>query len=113
MKLRLWYARRRKRNEADQLENRNNKFVNERCLTRGGLEAKLLSQKKDIASEVMNAKRLARREDTIELVEKDTIDLKEILNGIRSDEVASGMKLLWEMQIKQISAVFKRSSMGS
>jgi predicted secreted protein len=82
----------------------NKKFINERFLTRRGLEAKLLSQKKELTTEALKAKRLARNEDMIELVEKDSMDMKEILNGISADKVPSTMKLLWETQIKQLSA---------
>jgi hypothetical protein len=87
----------------------NKKFINERFLTRHGLEAKLLLQKKELTTKSLKTKRLARNEDMIELVEKDNMDMKEILNGINGDEVPSTMKLLWEMQIKQLSA---KSSKG-
>lgn len=87
---------------------KDDRFIIERCLSRRGLEAKLLSQKKELSTEVLKAKRLARDEDTIELVEKDSMDMQEILNGISADEVPSTMKVLWEMQLKQLSAKYSK-----
>ena len=45
----------------------------------------------------------------LNLVEKDRMDMQELLNGISADEVAFTMKVLWEMQLKQLSA---KSSKG-
>ena len=74
-------------------------FINERCLTRRELEAELLSQERCFTK----TKRPSDYENLIKLEKKDAEDMKEAMNGIASDQVPTNMKLLWEMQMKQLS----------
>ena len=99
----MWNTRRRKRNKASGIKNENKKFINERFLTRRGLEAKLLSQKKELTTETLKVEQMIKNEDMVELEESDSMDMKDILNGISSDDVLPAMKLLWETQIRQLS----------
>ena len=62
-------------------------FINERCLTRRGLEAKLLTQKRSITNEVAKTKRQSKRDDLIELESNDAEGIKDIMDGITSDQV--------------------------
>ena len=96
----LWNTRERKRGKAEEAEKVIQKgFINERCLTRRGLEAKLLSQKRCFTK----TKQPLECESLIELEKKDAEDMKEVMNGIAPDKVPTNMKLLWEMQMKQLS----------
>ena len=96
----LWNTRERKRRKAEEAEKIiQNGFINERCLTRRGLEAKLLSQKTCFSK----TKRPSKCENQTELEKKDAEDMKDVMNGITFDQVPTNMKLLWEMQLKQLS----------
>ena len=100
----LWNTRERKRRKSEETEKVIAKgFINERCLTRRGLEAKLLSQKRCLTNEVAKTKKPSKCDDLIELERNDAEDMKNIMDGIKSDEVPTNMKLLWEMQVKQLS----------
>lgn len=58
--------KRRKRNTTNSNDLKNKRFANDPCLTRHGLDAKLLEQKKEVTTAVLKEKRLTRSEDAIE-----------------------------------------------
>ncbi|XP_028392672.1 uncharacterized protein LOC114517214 [Dendronephthya gigantea] len=102
----LWKSREWKRNRSGKDDVIGNRFINERCLARPGLEAKLLSQKGEI---VRSQRQLKKYDEMIELAEIDSQDMRVIFDGIATDRVPTNIKLLWEMQAKQMSA---KSSYG-
>ena len=106
----LWNARERKRKELTESELIDKRFINERYLTRHGLEAKLHSEKKRGIAEKKKSKcLLSKNEEMINLSKNDSHDIKAILDQITTDKVPTEMKMLWEMQVKQLSA---KSSKG-
>jgi hypothetical protein len=52
--------------------------------------------------------RNAKYSATLEFIEDDSLDLARIVQGINSDDVPSSMKLIWEMQKKQLLAKSSR-----
>ena len=102
---RLWNARERKRKESRESELVDKRFINEHFLTRHGLEAKLHSEKKrGIAERKKSKSGLSKNKDMIDLWKNDSQDMKAILDQITTDKVPTEMKMLWDMQVKQLSA---------
>lgn len=85
-----------------------NKKCNLRYLDRIGLEEKITTQRKYLANDVKRDAR-AKVDDMIEFVEEDHVDLRQIVESTDSALIPPGMKLLWEQQMKQLSA---KSSKG-
>ena len=85
-----------------------NKKCNLRYLDRIGLEEKIITQRKTLANDVKRDAR-AKVDDMIEFVEEDHVDLRQIVETTDSALIPPGMKLLWEQQMKQLSA---KSSKG-
>jgi hypothetical protein len=69
-------------------------------MSRKGLELKVNNQNKKLKKEM---KRL-REEDRIEFVDEDHADLVEIVSKTDTKDMPPEMKLLWEIQMKQLSA---------
>lgn len=42
--------------------------------------------------------------EMIELLEDDNVDLMSVLDGISDDDISPDMKLLWDVQMSQLSA---------
>lgn len=42
------------------------------------------------------------KEEFLEFLDDDSVDLKRILDGIKSDDIPPDMKLLWDVQLKQL-----------
>ena len=85
-----------------------NKKCNLRYLDRTGLEEKITTQRKTLVNDMKRDAR-AKVDDMIEFIEEDHMDLQQILESIDSALIPPGMKLLWEQQMKQLSA---KSSKG-
>ena len=56
-----------------------------------------------LTNEVAKTKKPSKCDNLIELEKNDAEDMKNIMDGIKSDEVPTNMKLLWEMQVEQLS----------
>lgn len=84
------------------------KKCNIRFLDRNGLEGKIASQRKELRNDVKKDTRNAKYSATLEFMEDDSLDLARIVQGINSDDVPSSMKLIWEMQKKQLLAKSSR-----
>lgn len=83
------------------------KMCNIRYLNRIGLEKKIAYQRKELRNDV---KKEARINDLgmLEFMEEDNWDLEKIFEGINPDDVPPNMKLVWEMQKKQLLAKSSR-----
>lgn len=96
----LWANRERKRRAKEQ--DTPHRKCNLRYMARDGLEGKINTQRKELKSDGAREKRL-RGEEMIEFMENDSSDLMKIFDQIESKDVPPDMKLLWDMQIKQLS----------
>jgi hypothetical protein len=85
-----------------------NKKCNLRFLDRIGLEEKITTQRKTMVNDMKRNAR-AKVDDMLEFVEEDHADLQQIIESTDSALIPPGMKLLWEQQMKQLSA---KSSKG-
>ena len=103
--LKLYQNRENKRKASLEVPN---KKCNHIYLNRIGLEGKITTQRKTIENDVKRDSQ-AKVDDMIEFVEKDHKDLQQIFESTDSASLPPGMKLLWEQQIKQLSA---KSSKG-
>ena len=95
----LWKNRERKR----KIVNRSSLHskCNLRYLARDGLKKRINNQQKEMKADGKREKRM--KEEMIEFLEDDSVDLKRILDEIKSDDIPPDMKLLWDVQIKQLS----------
>lgn len=75
---------------------------NERYMARDGLEEKLTTQRKRHKSDGKREK--AKEDEMLNFVEEDNLDLIRIIEDIDKDKIPADMKLLWEMQMKQLAA---------
>ena len=79
------------------------KKCNIRFLDRFELEEKIASQTRKLQNEVKKDTRGAKNFEMLEFMEEDNSDLTRIFEGISTDTILSSMKLIWEMQKKQLS----------
>lgn len=84
------------------------KKCNIRFLDRSGLEGKIASQRNELRNEGKKDTRSTSHSATLEFMEDDSLDLARIVEGIDTDDVPSSMKLIWEMQKKQLLAKSSR-----
>ena len=66
-----------------------------------GLKEKIFTQRKEIRSDMAREKRM--KDEMVEFQESDSWDLKKLFDRVESKDVPPGMKLLWEVQTKQLS----------
>ena len=101
----LWKNREKKRNMKD--KGLPHDKCNVRFLATMGLKEKICMQRKELRSDTARQKRM--KDEMVEFEESDSVDLKKLFDGIESKDVPPEMKLLWEVQMKQLSV---KSSTG-
>ena len=92
----LWKNRERKRKIAKRSSLHSK--CNLRYLDRDGLKKRIDNQRKEMKTDGKREKRM--KEEMIEFLEDDSVDLKRILDGVKSDDIPPDMKLLWDVQLK-------------
>ena len=103
---RLFKKKMSKRRNSNSYQQAPHPKCNERFLARKGLEQKMNVMKTNVKKE--EALRV-REEDSVELVDEDHADLLEVVKKIDEASLPPQMKLLWAVQMKQLS---KKSSKG-
>jgi hypothetical protein len=95
----LWRNRERKIKMKDQ--SIAHRKCNLRFLAREGLKEKINTQRKEIRSDMARERRM--KDEMIDFSEEDCADLQKVFGGIESKAVPPEMKLLWDVQMKQLS----------
>ena len=103
---RLFKKKLSKRRNSNSYQQAPHPKCNERFLARKDLEEKMNVMKTSVKNE--KALRL-KEEDSVELVDEDHADLLEVVRKIDKTSLPPQMKLLWAVQMKQLS---KKSSKG-
>ena len=74
---------------------------NLRFLAREGLKGKINAQRREIRSDMTRERRM--KDEMIIFSESDNVDLRKVFDGVESKDVPPEMKLLWDVQMKQLS----------
>lgn len=98
-----------KRKATDSMHCTPRKKSNVRFLNRTGLEEKITSQRKLLENEVKRDLRRIQDGEMIEFVDEDNSDLVKIFETTDTNTMPPEMKLLWDQQIKQLSAKSTKS----
>ena len=99
----ILFNKRNKKRKVSNPASTPSKKCNIRFLSRTGLEEKIVSQRKKLRNEIKKDTRSAQISEMLQFIEEDNSDLTRIFEGISSDNMPSNIKLLWEMQKKQLS----------